>query len=172
MISLDDIGYLRKDTKAKSLSYYYKGTYKTLTLEMIDAMIYTASIKKQNVRVNFHDNSDSLHHDMIILQWKNTYVRPHKHQNKPESCYIVKGEHYFIVFDESGSVIDKVKMDVNKCPFYKVSAGSHHMSIPISDYVIFYESKPGPYLNENDSVFPEWAPVQDSIDQYISSILV
>jgi len=173
-LDLDSINFLNRDKEAKSLSYNYSvSPHKLLTLDMLDAMILTASKKRQNVRINFHSDSNELHHDMIILQWRGTYVRPHKHQNKSESCFVIKGEHHFIVFDEMGNSIDKVMMGPVKARFYKVNAGYYHMSIPVSDYVIFYESKNGPFVKKDDSIFPDWSPPEDSIEQdkYISKLI-
>ena len=28
--------------------------------------------------------------------------------------------------------------------------------MPLSKYVIYHESKPGPFLKKNDSIFPKW----------------
>ena len=48
------------------------------------------------------------------------------------------------------------------------------MTIPITNIVIFHESKPGPFIRSGDSVYPEWAPTgkkKEESEQFIRSVL-
>jgi len=41
---------------------------------------------------------------------------------------------------------------------YRVGARMYHAVLPLTPWVIYHESKPGPFLGEADCVYPAWAP--------------
>ena len=62
------------------------------------------------------------------------------------------------VFDEYGQVIDANVLDSSSVFLYRVGGNTYHLAVPLSELLIYHESKPGPFLHDNDSVFPLWAP--------------
>ena len=57
--------------------------------------------------------------------------------------------------------------------FYKVKPNMFHAVLPITDFVIYHETKPGPFLGEMDSIYPDWAPKvnnQNEINTYINTL--
>ena len=53
---------------------------------------------------------------------------------------------------------------------YRVEVGMYHAVLPLSNPTIYHENKPGPFLGDEDSLFPEWAPSgenQAEIDKYL-----
>ena len=62
------------------------------------------------------------------------------------------------VFDEYGQVIDANVLDSSSSFLYRVGENTYHVAVPLSELLIYHESKPGPFLHDNDSVFPSWAP--------------
>jgi len=90
---------------------------------------------------------------MIIFHWKNTYCRPHKHLKKEETCHMIEGSQRIFTFDKNGNIKDSVLLDRKKNIIFRINKNTFHSSKIISKYVIFHESKPGPYLGEKDSIF-------------------
>ncbi len=100
---------------------------------------------------------------MIIFQWRDTYVRPHKHLNKEETCHIIEGGHVFFVLSDDGEVLHRFEMQKEKNFICRAKKNLFHMSVPVSEYVIFHESKTGPFELYSDSIYPEWAPDETAI---------
>jgi hypothetical protein len=48
---------------------------------------------------------------------------------------------------------------------YRVAKGSYHAVFPISDYVIYHENKPGPFLGDNNSIYADWSPEKEDLDE-------
>ena len=74
-------------------------------------------------------------------------------------------------FNESGEVIDAVTLGAGD--IYRVEVGMYHAVMPLSDQTIYHENKPGPFLGDKDSLFPEWAPTEEDqsiVDEYVSNL--
>ena len=115
-------------------------------------------IKKKNLRLNLHNKNNDSFHNMIIFQWKGTYIRPHKHLYKEETCHMIEGKQQIIILDDNGLNIDNCNLSVDENIIYRINKNTYHTSYIISEYVIFHESKPGPYLGNEDSIYPLWSP--------------
>lgn len=141
-----------QDEKAASLSFYHMGKSPILSKDILDELKKIAFETKQEVRLNLHMNSEAPLHNMIIVHWKDKYIRPHKHLTKSEVCHLIEGEQFFILFDEQGNVENCFLMNY-KNSILKTDINQYHMSIPISEYVIFHEIKVGPFIRDEDSIF-------------------
>ena len=61
-------------------------------------------------------------------------------------------------FDSVGKVVDACVLNTNDVSMYKVKVNMHHAVMPLTDFVIYREVKPGPFKGPGDSIYPEWAP--------------
>ena len=156
--------FIVQDKNAKSLSFFCKKDIVALSRDIIDELKRVASVKCADVRISMHQSPDSDLHNMIILQHKGIYVRPHRHITKSETYQLIEGEHLVAVFDELGNVIDSCNMSLEGNFLYRFEKNQFHTSIPISDFVIFHESKIGPFIREGDSLFADWAPVAEDVE--------
>ena len=111
-----------------------------------------------DIRICLHDSPEAEFHEMIILQYGGKYSRPHKHPVKGESYHIIEGSMAAFVFDDSGQVMDANVLDASSSFLYRVGGNTYHVAVPLSELLIYHESKPGPFLHDDDSVFPSWAP--------------
>ena len=68
------------------------------------------------------------------------------------------GEMLAIVFDSAGEVKDAGVLEPKKSFLFRVKEGMFHTTLPLTETVIFHESKPGPFLGDGDSIYPDWAP--------------
>ena len=154
---------LRQDTKAKSLSYYFTSDVVFINEIIIKQLIELSSTNNHcNARICLHRNPKDNFHEMIIMEYSGNYYRPHKHLMKGESCHIIEGNAYFAVFDDAGRLQEHCLLGSQGHKIARAGINRWHVVIPATPYAIYHESKPGPYLGANDSVFPGWAP--DGLD--------
>jgi cupin fold WbuC family metalloprotein len=112
-------------------------------------------------RLCLHRNADDAVHEMIIVMCKDVLFRPHRHRFKSESFHIIDGLLDVILFDENGVAEEVVPMGPigsgrNFC--YRLSIPQFHAVLPLTDFVVVYETTMGPYM-EGDAEFAPWAPV-------------
>ena len=115
---------------------------------------------RKRIRICAHPSSDNPVHDMLIVHFKNTYVRPHRHLNKDETFHVILGSLDVIIFNNDGTIKNKINMGEfgsGETFFYRMSKSYFHTVIPQSDVVVFHETTKGPF-NLDDTIFPNWAP--------------
>ena len=96
---------------------------------------------------------------MIILErQRGRYYRPHKHSDKDETCHVIEGEIALFLFDQEGKVTKRVEIRGEATMVFRVETGRWHTLVPVTDTVVYHESKVGPFLGDNDSIYPSWAP--------------
>ena len=115
----------------------------------------------RNVRLCLHFGPDADFHDMIILEHKGRYYRPHKHPEHGETWHILEGRLGVLGFDDTGKITDATVLERSTNVIYRVGLDCYHAVFPLTDVVIYHESKPGPFLGAGDAVFPEWSPSPD-----------
>ena len=168
-----DSGKLREDGSAKSVSFFCLQrpvrVDKALLAEMKEVSTRRGG---RNVRICLHGAPEDAHHDMVVLERGGQYYRPHKHAAKGECFHVMDGRLGLLAFDEKGAIIDATVLEAGD--IYRIAVGMYHAVLPLSDPVIYHESKPGPFLGEGDSIYPEWAPRDDdaaAIEAYRSMAL-
>ena len=165
-VELSNADTVWRDKNAKSIAYFCKrrpvGVGKALINELKEISVGSGN---QNVRFCLHESPDALFHDMLILEHKGKYYRPHKHLTKGESFHIIEGSMAIFIFDEKGNIIDNCLLNTANNLIYRLEINMFHAIMPLSDLVIYHESKLGPFLSEGDSIYPSWAPVGDSPKQ-------
>ena len=72
------------------------------------------------------------------------------------------------VFDYNGNIIDSALLLPGD--IYRIEAEQYHSIMPVTDVVIYHENKPGPFLGDDDSIVPEWAPNDVDYDKYIDTL--
>lgn len=153
--------FIVQDKHAKSMSFFCTEEIVSLNRQMINELKKIASIERKDVRISMHQSPESGLHNMIILQHKGTYVRPHKHLMKAEAYQLIEGTQSVFIFNEAGKVLKRCDMTSEDDFLCRFEKRYYHMSVPTSDFVIFHESKIGPFIREGDSIFAPWAPPGD-----------
>ncbi|UCD55355.1 MAG: WbuC family cupin fold metalloprotein [Candidatus Omnitrophota bacterium] len=121
---------------------------------------------RKRVRLCGHRNIEDLIHEMLIIHAKGIYVRPHKHLKKIESFHTIEGNLKVVVFDESGGILEVIRMGdylSGEIFYYRLSESYFHTVIPLSDFVVFHEITEGPFQRK-DTVFAPWAPADDEYE--------
>ena len=146
--------FLKEDKKAKSKSFFLDCKKSFFSKKYLNFIENYYKKNLVDLRVCLHKNSKSNHHDMIILQQKKNFYKPHKHKKKGETYHIIKGSMICVLFKNNGDI--KKTCKIFKGDIFRTPINIYHTMIPISKFVIYHESKNGPFLKKNDSIFPKW----------------
>lgn len=155
---LPDVRRLREDKSAKSVSFFCLERPVCVDQALLAEMKEISTQRDgRNVRICLHSGPEDDHHDMVVLERSGKYYRPHKHAEKGECFHVIEGRLGLLAFDATGGVIDATALGAGE--IYRIAVGMYHAVMPLSDPVIYHESKPGPFLGEGDSIYPDWAPL-------------
>lgn len=175
MIVLGDSGRVRLDDRGRSRAYFCLrkpvGAGQELIVEL---KALARTLGGWNVRVCLHESPEATFHDMIILEHRGRYYRPHKHTAKGETYHMIEGEMAAFAFADDGAVTDACRLSPQGNFVYRVGADMYHAVMPLTDVVIYHESKPGPFTGDTDSIYPPWAPAhgnQDDAGTYTEELL-
>ena len=174
-IILSDHQSVRLDPGAKSKAYFCRRNPVRVDHQLLMELKEIArGIGDRNVRLCLHESPEAAFHQMIILEHRGKYYRPHKHLTKGEAYHLIEGEMAVFVFDEDGRVADACRLDPRGNFLYRVGPNMYHGVMPLTALVLYHESKPGPFLGDADSVYPSWAPEAsdtDGIAEYTQRVL-
>ena len=118
-----------------------------------------------------HSSEDKLH-EMIIVRKKGDYGRPDKHLYTTESHTIIDGAMLVILFKDDGTIMEIFELSEKCYHTYRIDTDIYHMQIPLTEQVVYYEVKLGPF-DEKSNIFPEWAPDskdKDAVEQYMQKL--
>lgn len=90
-----------------------------------------------------------------------TYVRPHKHEDKDEYFQILKGEVLVVIFDDNGRIRQTGWLSLENAVSCKIKSGEWHTVVALEPSVI-QEVKAGPYDPDTAKIFALWAPSEDN----------
>lgn len=166
--------FIKEDVHARSLSFFFQDKLMGVDQKMIDELRRVAITEKKNARLCIHTAPDDDLHTMIICQHKGTYIRPHKHVSKSESIHLIEGKLTSVVFDDAGNVLKKVNMTPNTVFVVRTGKNYYHTYIPTSKYVIYHESKPGPFVREGDSIIAPWSldETSENVVHFINPLIL
>ena len=160
--------FLKEDRKAKSKSFFFTKESQIFSGSYVQFLEKFFTKTKKDIRICLHTSKKSKHHDMVILQKRNNFYTPHKHLRKGETYHIIKGSMICILFNDFGKVIKVCKLKKND--IFRTPLNVYHTMSPISKYVIYHESKTGPFLKRRDSIFPLWIKSDEKRKIYIEKI--
>jgi glucose-6-phosphate isomerase len=168
-VLLDDSDSVWEDKGAKSISYFCKRKPVKVDRDLIQEL-KTIALRNgnKNIRLCLHDGPQAPFHNMVIVEHEGKYYPPHKHSNKGETFHIIEGKMAVFTFNEDSSIIDASILDDKENLIYRVGVDMYHAVMPLSNPVIYHESKPGPFIPNSDSIYPRWAPAADNIEEVTS----
>ena len=165
---------LVEDKSGKTPTFYLKNENLKINKKLL-LFLENYSLKNKNVdaRICIHKNKSSKHHSMVLLQNKKNYYRPHKHKNKGDTFLILKGKLACFLFDNKGNI--KFKCILKRDEIFRTPDNTFHAIMPITKKVLYFETKKGPFLKKNDSIFASWSPLNNEkkskIDSYKNMLL-
>ena len=107
---------------------------------------------------NLHSSLDAPIHRLCIAAEPDTYMRPHRHQDKWELLVLLKGQASLILFDDDGTVIEKLYLSENSTSVIEIERGVWHVFYSEISGTILLEVKAGPYIPISSKDFAYWAP--------------
>ena len=116
-------------------------------------------------RVCAHRSNEDALHEMIIVHAGHAYVRPHRHHGKSESFHIVEGRVTVVLFDEAGTVVDRIPLGPpgsGRSFFYRLSDSLYHTVLFEDAMAVFHEVTNGPFLPE-EADFAAWSPLESDM---------
>ncbi|HLD79076.1 MAG TPA: WbuC family cupin fold metalloprotein [Candidatus Nanoarchaeia archaeon] len=162
---------VRQDTMLDDFNYtfseYNKEVYypKDKIVQIGKAELEVCKLKaeqneRKRSRICAHTDKNDTVHEMLIALGKETYIRPHKHLQKPESFHVIEGSAKVIIFDEQGKIKEVVEMgdyqSHQQC-YYRLNGALYHTVIITSPYFVFHETTKGPFEKE-ETIFASWSP--------------
>lgn len=130
-------------------------------IEWLKARARLAPRKRMRLCVH-RDLSDPVH-EMVIVQPKGAYVRPHKHVGKEESFHLIEGAVTVVLFGDDEAVRDVIPMGTlasGKPFYYRMPADVYHTVLIDSEMLVYHEAAAGPF-RKADLVPAPWAPTEE-----------
>jgi cupin fold WbuC family metalloprotein len=141
--------------------FYLNSDFVTLNRKQIDELeAISSKTPRRRARICTHKDQNDILQEMFIVHYKDTYVRPHSHQNKIESFHVLSGEADIFIFNPEGKITTIVELgDYNsgKNFYYRINPNIIHCLLIKSDVFIFHESTLGPFT-PSETTFPDWSP--------------
>lgn len=146
---------LIQDFKAKTISFFFKKNLQIVSTNYIIKFLEEyADYYKKDVRVCLHPNKKSPFHIMVILQHKFNIYLPHKHTKSSDKIFVCKGSILVKIFTSKGVL--KESFIAKKNDYVLMKDNEYHSFNPITNRVVFIESKRGPF-NKHETIFPKWS---------------
>jgi cupin fold WbuC family metalloprotein len=117
--------------------------------------------KSVRSRLCMHESINAQLHEMFIVHFRDTYVRPHKHLGKSESIHIIEGFADLIIFDHDGQIKDVISMGEYHSGerfYYRMDEEFYHTIMINADVCVFHETTKGPFDRERDTIVAPWSP--------------
>jgi cupin fold WbuC family metalloprotein len=139
-------------------------------VQIIDESLFDAvaaraqAAPRRRLNHNFHSTPEDNPHRFLNVLLRGTYIRPHRHSDPPksEAFLVLEGTGEVITFTEAGEVSARYRLgdavEGRKCWGVDLAPGVWHTVIALSERVICYEVKPGPWEPATDKEFAPWAP--------------
>jgi cupin fold WbuC family metalloprotein len=134
-------------------------------LQLLDSDLFASLIEcarrspRRRTNHNFHTSMEDNPHRFLNVMVRGTYITPHRHRDPPkaESFIVLEGELAFFTFDDGGQITSThiLGRDVRGVD---IQPGVWHTIAVLSEHVVCFEVKPGPYSAANDKDFAPWAP--------------
>ena len=134
---------------------------------LIDGLLAEAQgAPRLRKNLNFHDRATHPCQRLLNAIVPGSYVRPHRHllENKEEFMIIVRGCLGVLLFDDSGAVTGKMKLEEGGAVrAVSIPTGVFHTAVALMPAVIF-EAKGGPYAPHLPEELAPFAPAEGSLE--------
>lgn len=164
---------LSLDLNSRSSSYFCQSRVPLVNNRMLKALRSYSDHEDCDIRICLHDQPGAAFHDMINLHLSTNFYRPHKHLKFSETYHILEGKLGIAFFDKNGIIKNQCVLSIGSVMATRVPVEVLHAVFPLSPTVIFHESKPGPFVPGEDTVYPSWLPNSEdpvSINRYKESL--
>ena len=150
------------------------------SVQLLDSDLFASLIERarrsprRRTNHNFHTSMEDNPHRFLNVMVRGTYITPHRHRDPPkaESFLVLEGELAFFTFDDGGQIASTHILG-RDARGVDIQPGVWHTIAVLSDYVVCFEVKPGPYSAANDKDFAPWAPREGAAGaaRYLDALL-
>jgi len=127
-----------------------------------------AASPRRRMNHNFHDGPADNPHRFLNVLLRGTYIRPHRHLAPPksETFLVLEGVAEAILFDDGGTITARYSLGAEtregRLWGIDLPPGVWHTVLSLTDRVVCFEVKPGPWEPAADKEFAPWAPAEGS----------
>ncbi len=122
-----------------------------------------ASSRRRRANENIHSTLEDAIQRFCNAVEPGSYVRPHRHRGagRWELFLILAGRAAILVFDERGTVCDRVELSAGGGALaVEIPPDTWHALAALEPGTVLFELKPGPYRPLSDKDFAAWAPAE------------
>ncbi len=112
-----------------------------------------------SIRLCLHADPQSSFHEMVIAERRCSYYPPHQHRQREESIQVLEGRLAAVLFENDGRIREIHLLEASGRFLLRLAKGTYHFYLPLTECAVYYETKLGPY-DEEDNVFASWAPLR------------
>lgn len=131
---------------------------------------------RKRILLPIHRRQEARVQRMLNFLQPGTYIRPHRHtgEHAVESIDIRRGSIKYFVFDEKGDTEQVIGLSEDTAvSLIDIEPGVWHSFVVTQPDTVLFEVKAGPYDEEADKEFADWAPAEytPEADRWVESML-
>jgi len=127
---------------------------------------------RNRYRLCLHSDQNHLTQEMIICLKDFSYFHPHYHPaNRSESYHMIEGMLDIYLLDETGALIDTIKLGApdtigteSRSFMYRLSKPIYHLTVPRSEWTVYHEILTGPFNKDTTVHYASFAPSEDETE--------
>lgn len=130
--------------------------------------------ERRRLNHNFHAGPNDNPHRFLNVLLRGTYIRPHRHLDPPksETFVVLEGRAEVLIFNEDGTIASRHMLGEEALGI-DLSPGIWHTVLAVTESVVCFEVKPGPWEPASDKEFARWAPPEGdpAVGNYLQTLL-
>ncbi len=121
---------------------------------------------RKRANLNVHESLDADVQRLFIATEPGTYIRPHRHSeaHKWEFFMVIKGEIDLLIFDDEGTLSQRIVMAPEQVRAIELPANTWHSYVCKKTGTVALEIKQGAYIPTPETDFAPWAPAENSAE--------
>jgi cupin fold WbuC family metalloprotein len=122
-------------------------------------------------RICAHKAATDTLHEMLIGIRSDSYIRPHRHDQKIESFHLVDGIADIAVLNDDGGIADVVELGPSLNFYYRLDIPKYHTLLIHSPVLVIHEITNGPF-DPTQSDFASFSPPENdpTASDYIAQL--
>lgn len=124
-----------------------------------------AESDRLRAHLNVHEQLDANVQRLFIATEPDTYMRPHRHPeaHKWEFFVVLEGAIDLLIFDEDGTLRERVEMSPDRTRAVEVPPNVWHAYVCQKSGTVALEIKEGAYIPTPEQDFAPWSPAEKSV---------
>lgn len=120
---------------------------------------------RQRSHHNIHENPDDTVQKLVVAATPESYFRPHRHNDKAECAFVLRGRFAVFQYDDAGNITDCQIIGENTGVLgLEIPPNTWHSWLALDKRNVFFETKAGPYDPKAAAEFALWSPEENTAD--------